>query len=274
MKKVLGYVLIGISLAVIYIFCFTDTNKIALSVLSVIKSIKGETVNVKDVKTMDMHYDLVTWDMLLQKHVSLTGQVDYRGFKADHQVLENYLDSLSNFPPAPSWSQEQSLAYWINAYNAFTIKLIIDNWPVESIKHLGTTLPFIDSPWDIKFFKIGGVDFDLNTIEHEILRKQFEEPRIHFAIVCASRSCPNLMNTAYKADQIEEQLDKQVHLFINDPSKNMITPDQLELSKIFDWFKMDFTKQGSLSQYIQAYTKVDIANAQIAFRDYDWSLND
>jgi hypothetical protein len=125
---------------------------------------------------------------LLKKHVAASGKVNYKGFIRDSLQLNQYLELLSDNPPQNSWSREDQLAYWINAYNAFTLQLIIRNYPLKSIKDIGSRIkiPFVNTPWDIKFIRIGKRKFDLNNIEHDILRGKFKEPRIHFAIVCAS----------------------------------------------------------------------------------------
>jgi hypothetical protein len=142
---------------------------------------------------------------------------------------------VNNPPDKKEWSESAQLAYWINVYNAFTIKLIIDHYPVESIKDIGSKIqvPFINSPWDIKLIEIEGKKYDLNNVEHSILRKDFEEPRIHFAIVCASFSCPKLRREAFTAEKLEEQLQEQAVDFINDPAKNSISKNKAEVSKIF-----------------------------------------
>lgn len=218
------------------------------------------------------------WDQLLKKHVDSAGHVSYKGFIADSTLLNQYLELLSNNPPNLStWTEGEQLAYWINAYNAFTVKLIVDNYPVESIRDLNPTLyvPLLNTVWHIKFFSIGGKKFNLDEIEHTILRKQFNEPRIHFAIVCASYSCPSLRTEAYTAEKIEVQLEDQAIRFINDSNRNKITRQTLELSSIFRWFKGDFTKKGTLIAFLNQYSKVDIdPNAQISFMFYDWSLNE
>ena len=132
----------------------------------------------------------------------------------------------------------------------------------------------IDSPWDIKFFKIGGISFDLNTIEHDILRKQFNEPRIHFAINCASVSCPRLLNQAYRPETLESQLDLQTKYFIHNPIKNVVTDRELKLSKIFDWFAVDLKNAvGGVKPFIQSYIDDDISEAPISFLNYGWNLN-
>lgn len=214
---------------------------------------------------------------LLKTHVTANGSVDYQGFINDKADLKKYLNKLSSHPPNESWSREEKLAYWINAYNAFTVKLIIDNYPIESIQDLHPTIkiPTVSTVWHKKFFKIGKVQTSLNEIEHEILREKFDEPRIHFAINCASESCPILRNSAFSAKELDKQLDEQTQAFLSDTSKNKIAPNELELSKIFRWFKGDFTKNGSLIAYINQYTKVEIkSTASIDFMEYDWSLNE
>ena len=184
---------------------------------------------------------------------------------------------LSNNAPSNNWSENEKLAYWINAYNAFTVKLIVDNYPLESIKDLNPILniPTVYTVWTKKWFKIGDEDFSLDKIEHDILRKEFKEPRIHFVINCASFSCPVLRPEAFKAEKIETQLVEQTKAFINDPDRNRITKDKLELSKIFSWFDGDFKEGQTLIQFLNKYSKVKISkSADIDFMDYEWSLND
>lgn len=218
------------------------------------------------------------WDQLLKKHVKPNGLVDYKGFIKDKPQLEKYLNSLSNnAPDRKTWSKNEQLAYWINAYNAFTVKLIVDNYPVESIRDLGPKLkiPLIKDVWHYKFFSIGGQESSLDEIEHGILRKEFNEPRIHFAINCASISCPPLKNEAYVASKIDQQLDQSAREFINNPKYNKISKDEVQISSIFSWFKGDFTKKGSLIDYLNKYSKVKISsNAKVNHLDYNWSLNE
>jgi hypothetical protein len=217
------------------------------------------------------------FDGLLKMYVK-GAFVDYTGLKNDNQKLEAYLDLLSNNAPnKKTWSRNEQLAYWINAYNAFTLKLIIDNYPVKSIKDLHPTIyiPLMNTVWHKKFFKIGGEPTNLDEIEHSILRKEFDEPRIHFAINCASFSCPPLRAEAFVANKIDEQLNEQASNFINDTERNAITASNLQISKIFSWFTKDFTKNGSLIEFLNGYSKVKInQDAKIGYLDYDWSLND
>lgn len=250
-------------------------NDIGLKVLSWAKKIKGDAVDLKQINTTNAptikHNN---WSDLLKKHVTTTGQVNYKGFIKDSILLQNYLDKLSDNPPGNNWTEEEQLAYWINAYNAFTVKLIADNYPLKSIKSIVDGLPMVNSPWDIKFFKIGNVSFDLNTIEHEILRKQFNEPRMHFAINCASFSCPKLRNEAYVATIIETQLEEQTRDFINSADKNSINEKETKLSKIFNWFQSDFGEKSMVLDFIKTYEpSLNEAN-KIEYMEYSWALNE
>ncbi|MBN3583660.1 DUF547 domain-containing protein [Algoriphagus aestuarii] len=221
--------------------------------------------------------DHTAWNELLKKHVDASGMVDYEGFVKDKGKLEAYLKILSSKrPDKKSWSREERLAYWINAYNAFTVKLIVDNYPTKSIKDLGPALkiPLVSDVWHYKFFKIEGEDFNLDEIEHGILRKEFDEPRIHFAVNCASISCPPLLNEAFVPAKLDSQLDAQAKAFINGDTRNKITKSAVQLSSIFSWFKGDFTDNGSLIDFLNQYSNVKIdKNAKISYLDYDWNLN-
>lgn len=218
------------------------------------------------------------WNELLRKHVKSNGMVDYQGFKLESEKLDRYLDLLSANPPDRStWSEAEQLAYWINAYNAFTVKLIVDNYPVKSIRDLGPKLeiPLVNDVWHLKFFEIGGQKASLDEIEHSILRKEFEEPRIHFAINCASVSCPPLLNEAFVPEKLEDQLEKVARDFVNDSMRNKISKDKIEISSIFSWFKGDFTKNGSLIEFLNQYSVTQISpKAKISHLDYNWSLNE
>lgn len=218
------------------------------------------------------------WTKLLQKHVAANGDVDYKAFQKDRKALQVYLNQLSSGIPDPgTWSRDEQLAYWINTYNAFTVKLILDNYPLKSIKDLNSkvSVPLVNSIWDDKFFTLGKVKYSLNDIEHRILRKEFAEPRIHFAINCASRSCPKLRREAYTATKLEQQLEEQTKEFINDPAQNRITPDNPKVSAIFDWFGDDFKKKGTVADFINRYSKVRIKpGAKISYLEYDWRLNE
>ncbi|MBC7381491.1 MAG: DUF547 domain-containing protein [Bacteroidia bacterium] len=217
------------------------------------------------------------WNSLLKKHVSSAGIVDYKGFIKDSMDLNKYLKLLSDNPPdAFKNSKNDQMAYWINAYNSFTIKLIIRYYPVKSIKDIAGKIPFVNTPWDIKFIKIGNETYDLNNIEHGKLRKKFNDPRVHMALVCASKSCPILLNEAFTGAKLDAQFEKQAKSFLADPFRNKISPDKPQISLIFKWYAMDFKKNGgSVVSFINKYSSLKInQNATIDHLNYDWSLNE
>lgn len=250
-------------------------NDVGLGILSWVKQVKGDNVDFSEFEQNETEvFSHQSWTELLNEHVSEDGKVNYIGFTSDSVRLKKYLSLVSDHPPGKNWSSGEKLAYWINAYNAFTVKLILDHYPVKSIKDIGGNVTMINSAWDIKFFKIGGIDFDLNTIEHEIIRKQFEEPRIHFAINCASISCPKLRAEAYEAAELDEQLNDQVSTFLNDTSKNKLSAEHSKLSQLFDWFEGDFLKNGNLTSFIKTYRPDYNEENSIEYLDYNWDLNE
>lgn len=207
-----------------------------------------------------------TFNDILKKNVSPQGVVNYASIKANWSKLRNYIKVLGENTPQDTWSKDEKLSYWMNAYNAMTIDLILRNYPLESIKD-------IKDPWDQRFWKVGDKWINLNEIEHKILRKM-DDPRIHFGINCASFSCPPLLNEAFFPNKVDEQLDTLARGFVNDTARNTITPDKVEVSKIFTWFAKDFKIDGSLIDYLNKYATTKIAdNAKVRYRDYDWTLN-
>ncbi|TAE48711.1 MAG: DUF547 domain-containing protein [Bacteroidetes bacterium] len=214
------------------------------------------------------------WDSLLRQYASDDGRVNYRGFLEDRDRLDTYLALLDQHAPAPGWSRADSLAYWINAYNAFTIRVILDHYPLKSIRELND-INLIATIWDKPLFRIGGEPISLGQIEHRILREDFHEPRIHFAINCASVSCPVLRSEAYTAQQIESQLEDQTRRFFADSTRNHFTPEKAELSSILLWFRGDFTREGSLIDFVNRYAPVTLPpDAKVSHIDYDWRLNE
>ena len=214
-------------------------------------------------------FDHSAWNSLLKVNVSNAGNVNYKGFQKSEAKLDAYLNSISNGSYDDKiWSKNEQLAFWINAYNAFTVKLILNNYPTKSIND-------ITSPWDKKFFKIGGTKMNLNQIEHKILRVKFNEPRIHFAIVCASFSCPKLHNEAFTGKNTQSLLASLTKGFVNDTKRNKIAADKIQISELFNWFKGDFTKKSSLIEFLNQYSNVKInANAKVSHLPYNWSLNE
>jgi len=212
--------------------------------------------------------DHSAWDVLLKKYVGRDGLVDYKGFKSDHEALQTYLQLLSSQEPTDAWSVQELLAYYINLYNAYTVDLIVSNYPVKSIKD-------INGPWTKGIVPIGKNKLSLGGIENGVLRKM-DEPRIHFAINCASISCPNLLDQAYTASKINEQLDEAALSFING-TKNKLDPTNPKLSSIFDWYAKDYMVHGvaNVIAYINQFSSVKInPSAQLEYLPYDWNLNE
>jgi len=239
-----------------------------------------------------------TWNQLLGKHVKWinngnASQVDYKGFKKDHAKLKLYINSLSGIPRAEfdSWTKEQQLSFLINAYNAFTIELILTGYPaLKSIKDKGS---FFKSPWKKNFFKLFGELRHLDWIEHDMLLSPgvYDDPRIHAAVNCASIGCPALRNSAFKANTIDTDLEDNMQRFFKDHSRNRYNTltGKLEVSKIFDWYKEDFKKgyagfnslEDLFAKYADLLAKEPVNQAKIKgkmvsidFLDYDWNLND
>jgi len=237
-----------------------------------------QSCSVKEYKSSSSPIQHGLWDSLMQTHVSEEGIVDYNGLKKDSLRLNKYIDLLSSaHPNKKNWSRDEQLAYWINAYNAFTIKIMVDNYPVESIKDIKNGIPFVNTVWDIKFINIEGANYDLNNLEHGIVRPNFNEPRAHFALNCASYSCPKLRNEAYTAAKLESQLVDQTKYFLNNERKNIIKDsNSAQLSKLFSWYSGDFKVDGkTVVEFINQYSEIQLAeDADISYLDYLWNAND
>ena len=211
------------------------------------------------------------FDTLLKDHVDSNGNVNYKGFKADEAQLQTYLNYLAVTKPQKSWSTAKIKAFWANTYNAYTIQLILDNYPLKSIMNIKKKGK---DAWNIPFAKVGGTTYTLNQIEHEILRKKYNDPKIHVAVNCASKSCPKLANYAFTEDNYETKTGVLMQNFVNDPSRNKISENKVQLSKIFEWFNGDFTKKGDLIDFLNQYSNVKInKKAKIGYLEYNWSLN-
>ena len=237
------------------------------------------------------------WEALLKQHVVLiangnASQVDYAGFKSDRAALKQYLDALSAVSEADyrRWSKPQQLAFLINAYNVFTVELILTHYPdLKSIKDLGSVF---QSPWKKAFFTLLGQERSLDDVEHGLIRAPgvFNEPRIHAAVNCASIGCPMLRQEAFTADLLESQLEDNLRRFLSDHSRNRFDAANktLSVSSIFDWYKGDFEKghQGftsldatfaryadALGDTLQAQEAIRSGGLKIRYLDYDWALN-
>ena len=212
---------------------------------------------------------------LLGKYVQ-AGAVNYKGLKGEEATLDAYLAVLETIDPE-SLSRDDQFAFYANAYNAWTIKLILSGYPgVKSIKDLGSLLK---NPWKKKIARIDGKHMTLDQIEHEILRPRFKDPRVHFAINCAAKSCPSLADEPFSGNELDRQLDQLTRTFINDPNNNYLKEDVLYVSSIFKWFKTDF-KDGIVN-FFRKYAEGDLKTnlkaieneVKVKYLDYDWSLN-
>jgi hypothetical protein len=219
--------------------------------------------------------DYSIYEDLLSKHVS-NGMVNYAGFKADEARLDQFLKSLEQVDPGQLLREEQ-FAFYINAYNAWTIKLILTGYPgVKSIKDLGSLW---QSPWKKEFVRLHGGIFTLDHIEHDILRPRFRDPRVHFAINCAAKSCPPLLSEPYRGEALNAQLTRATADFLNQPANSRLEGDQLWVSSIFKWFTEDFNRDvvGFYLQHARDNLKQKLETSrgriEVKYLDYDWSLN-
>jgi len=217
------------------------------------------------------------WARLLEAHVT-DGRVDYDGFKRDEAELDRYLAILSGTDPE-ALSRSHQFAFYINAYNAFTVKLILTRYPgINSIKEISS---FFSNAWSRKFIPLNGFNVSLDHIEHDILRPRFKDPRVHFAINCAARSCPPLSDTPYEGETLETRLDEQTRRFINHPKNTFLKDGTLFVSRIFKWFDDDFSGNplGFIRQHADDALKqaLDQASARgdirLEYLHYDWTLN-
>ena len=224
---------------------------------------------------------------VLAAHVK-EGRVDYQTLKSDTR-LPLYLDQLAATDPDQLPSDDARLAFWLNAYNAYTLKLIVERQPVKSITEIGKGGLVIGSllkttAWDIRFANIGGKEYTLNEIEHEIIRRKFKDSRAHFALNCASGSCPIMRPEAYEASALSQQLDDQGRLFVRDAGKNKfdVANKTAELSSIFKWYQGDFGDDDHAALLAAAkFAPDEIRQAieanprawKVRYLAYDWSLN-
>ena len=250
------------------------------------------------VNALALDHSHKAWEELLKQHVKYAqggnaSRVDYAGFAKDRAQLKAVLDDYSKVTRGEfdSWTKPQQQAFLINAYNAFTVELILTKYPdLKSIRDLGS---FVSKPWSRKFFKLFGQDSYLDFIEHEVLRKDgvYDDPRVHVAVVCASIGCPMLRSDAFVAEKLDAQLDDAMKRFLSDRSRNRynVSAKRLEVSKIFDWYGKDFERghkgyasvKATMARYADQLADkpedraaVRDQKADVAFLDYDWALND
>ena len=208
---------------------------------------------------------------LLASYVFDEGFVDHKGLKKDEGKLDTYLGYLEKTFAENSWSDKRKKSFWINAYNAYTLKLILDHYPLKSITSISIKGK---TAWKSPIAKIGGKVYTLDQIEHDNLRKTLFDPRIHVGVNCASISCPKLSNKAFTEKNIDTELNRLMTEFVNDGTKNLYGKKRIEISQLFNWYKDDFTKKGSVIDYINSFAKTPVKpNAKIRYLEYNWNLN-
>lgn len=216
------------------------------------------------------------WNTTLSQSLDASGRVRYATLKKEltpSHPFTVYVQSVQQVSEVEyqKWTPAEQKAFLINAYNALTVKLIVDNYPVKSIKKIGG---LFTKPWSVKFFRLfGGKIQSLDPIEHEWLRPKFKDYRIHAAVNCASESCPPLRRSAFTADQLDAQLDEQMKAWLSDPTRNDLSGATLKLSKIFDWYKKDFEQWGGgVLKVVSKYATIH--GKDYKFLDYNWDLNE
>ena len=218
------------------------------------------------------------WDSILKTYSSMVDDqvlFKYSALKKEVKILDSYLSDLESLSKEDfqKFSKDDQLAFWINAYNAYTVKLIINNYPLKTIKAIGS---IFSSAWNKDFIKLFNKEMSLDNIEHDTIRKQFKEPRIHFAVNCASISCPSLLQSAFVGKTLNIQLEKAAAHFLNNKLKNYYDTkgSVLYLSAIFKWYGADFNaKYKGYLNYVSSELKVP-KGATVEWLDYDWALNE
>jgi hypothetical protein len=227
------------------------------------------------------------WTGVLAAHVK-DDTFDYKALKKDHARLDEYLAALEavKADDFAKWTKNERFAFWINAYNAYTVKRVVDGYPIASIKDLGDEKV---SVWDRELVPLGALAPDLkkskltlNDIENKILRPVFKDARVHAAINCASVGCPPIRNEAFTAETLDKQLDDSVKRWLADPTRNRFDPKKqtIEVCQVFDWFKDDFVRDaGSVTAWIAKYAPdqawlADAKKVDVKFVEYSWKLNE
>lgn len=227
----------------------------------------------------DFDHSHKSWDQILKQYTSKKGKqvyFKYNELKNNENELNSYLRQLESVSKETFniFERDQKLAFWINAYNAYTIQIILKNYPVKSIKDISSGW-FSSGPWKKEFINLFGKNMSLDNIEHDTIRKEFDEPRIHFAVNCASIGCPSLLEEAFVSSRLNGQLDKAALNFLQNKSKNYVKGNILYLSKIFEWYGSDFSKKhGDFKNYIIKTLNLPHKNYDVKFNDYNWNLNE
>jgi hypothetical protein len=273
--------------------------------LVAIRAFEGseQAINANAYGAAEQNFNYESYSIPLGKYVDDNGMVDYRALKADRKELDAFAVALGNLSPEAfgTWAEAEKIAFWINAYNGLTLKAILDHYPIEpsfvaSLRFPKNSIRQIPGVWDKLEFRIMGRNMTLDEIEHSRLRENFNEPRIHVALVCAAMGCPSLRNEPFEAEQLSEQLDDQTTRFLGNPKKFRIdrSEGRVYLSPIFDWFGGDFVKsygtdmkfskhkkdERAVLNFVSSYLNKDDTDYlwngdyDIEYLDYDWTLNE
>ncbi|UYZ65069.1 DUF547 domain-containing protein [Hymenobacter weizhouensis] len=216
------------------------------------------------------------WHQVLVRHVTPDGRLDYSGMRKEVDRVRSYLHSLRQVKPNPkTWTPDQSKAFWINAYNAAATYLVLQHYPVTSINDIRVKgAGGSKSPWEAPVLNVGGQAYSLNQVE-VLLRNQFHDPRVHFALMYAAVSCPPLLAGAYDGAHLNEQLDEQARRFINDPAYNELQPNQVRLSGLFEAYATEFGSGAYLLDFLNRYARTPVLpTARIEYLSFSWALND
>ncbi|RSK42431.1 DUF547 domain-containing protein [Hymenobacter perfusus] len=217
------------------------------------------------------------WNQLLQHHVTTDGRFNYEAMLDEETQLLDYLQSLRKVKPDPqTWSPDDTKAFWINTYNAAAASLILQYYPLASINDIRVKeIGGLKSPWEAPVVNVGGQVYSLNQIEREVLRNQFHDPRVHFALMYGAASCPPVLAEAYTGARLNEQLDAQAKRFLNDPAFNQLTPQQVQLSGLFEAYSAEFGPQAHVIEFVNRYALVPVLpTAKVEYLSFNWALND
>jgi len=224
------------------------------------------------ISTLKTQSQTPLFEGILRTFVNNDGNVDYKGLRKNKALLNIYLNDLNKVVPGKKWSSNKAKAFWINVYNAYSIKLILESYPLKeitAIKRKG------QNAWKIPIAKVGGQTYSLDYIEHKILRRWHDDPRIHVGLNSASKSGPRFVNFMFTEKNVDSKLEDLMNSFINDPTKNKISSTKLEISKVFEWYKEDFTYKTTLIEYLNKYSSTKVSNnTEITFKEHNWALND
>jgi hypothetical protein len=209
--------------------------------------------------------DHQAWDNLLKQNVNVQGNVNYEGFKRDKSSLDNYLMHLKQTPPVKEWTSEETMAYWLNVYNAYVVKTVVENLPLKSINS-------VKKPFDQKIIEIGEKLYSLNDVEG-MLRKM-KDPRVHFGMTKGAVSSPKLSQIAFTGDNVDKRLEALAINFLNDRAKNQLATEAIKISELFKIYAKDFPSKGGLIDFLNKYALEDISvKAKISYMEFNWNLN-